>query len=122
MIRDHSRWFLRDLALDRNAVAAGSSCGIRAVRRELRATAMLYGRYHGQILGLAIRSQADGGWKAKLHEILAEFDNDCRDLSRSCNHLLRLELATQIEDEVLRFADPNKQAVLIIALKHFDSP
>ena len=122
MIRDHSRWFLRDLALDRNAVAAGSSCGIRAVRRELRATAMLYGRYHGQILGLAIRSQADGGWKAKLHEILAEFDNDCRDLSRSCNHLLRLELATQIEDEVLRFADPNKQAVLIIALKHIDSP
>ena len=122
MVRDHSRWLLPDLALDRNAVAAGSSSGIRAVRRELRATAMLYARYHGQILGLAIRSQADGDWKAKLREILAEFDNDCRDLSRSCNHLLRLELATQIEHEALRFADPNKQAVLIIALKHFDSP
>jgi hypothetical protein len=27
----------------------------------------------------------------------------------------------QIEREVLRFADPNKQAVLSIALKHFDS-
>jgi hypothetical protein len=99
-----------------------SGCGILAVRRELRATAMLYGRYHGLILGLAIRSQADGGWKATLREILTEFDNDCRDLSRSCNHLLRLELATQIEHEVLRFADPNKQAVLIMALKHFDSP
>ena len=109
-------------ALDRNAVAAGSSCGIRAVRKQFRVSAMLYGRYHGQILGLAMRSQADGGWKAKLREILAEFDNDCRDLSRSCNHLLRLELATQIEHELLRFADPNKQAVLIIALKHFDSP
>ena len=76
---------------------------------------MLYRRYHGQILALAIRSGADGGWQAKLREILAEFDDDCRDLSRSCNRLLRCELATQIEQEVLRFADPNKQAVLIIA-------
>jgi len=82
MVRDHSRWFLRDLALDRNAVAR-SSCGIRAVRKEFRVTAMLYARYHGQILGLAIRSQADGDWKAKLREILAEFDNDCRDLRSS---------------------------------------
>jgi len=84
-------------------------------------TAMLYGRYHGQILGLAIRSAGDAGWKAKLRKILAEFDNDCRDFSASYNCLLRRELATQIEQEVLRFADPNKQAVLIIALKHFDS-
>ena len=86
-----------------------------------RGAAMLYGRYHGQILALAIRSGADGGWQAKLREILAEFDDDCRDLSPSCNRLLRRELATQIEQEVLRFADPNKQAVLSIALKHFDS-
>jgi hypothetical protein len=83
---------------------------------------MLYGRYHGQILDLAIRSGADGDWKAKLREILAEFDNDCRDLSPSCNRLLRRELATQIEQEVFRFADPNKRAVLVIALKYFDSP
>jgi len=82
---------------------------------------MLYGRYHGRILGLAIRSGVDGGWRAKLREILAEFDNDCRDLSRSGDRLLRRELATQIEQEVLRFADPNKQAVLSIAVKHFDS-
>src|SRR6516165_11154731 len=116
MVRDHSRWFLRDLALDRNAVAAGSSCGIRAVRKQFRVSAMLYGRYHGQILGLAIRSGADGGWRARLREILAEFDNDCRDLSRSYNRLLRRELATQIEQEVLRVADPDKQAVLGIAL------
>jgi len=83
---------------------------------------MLYGRYHGRILGLAIRSGADGSWKAKLREILAEFDNDCRDLPRSSDRLLRRELAIQIEQEVLRFADANKQAVLSIALKHFDSP
>ena len=82
---------------------------------------MLYGRYHSQILGLAIRSGADGGWQAKLREILAEFDNDCRDLSRFSNYLLHSELATQIEHEVLRFSDPDKQAVLAIALKHFDS-
>ena len=82
---------------------------------------MLYGRYHSQILSLAIRSGADSGWQAKLSEILAEFDYDCRALSRSSNRLLRRELATQIEQEVLRFADPNKQAVLSLALKHFDS-
>jgi len=82
---------------------------------------MLYGRYHGKILGLAIRSGADDAWKAELREILAEFDNDSRDLSRFSNYLLRRELATQIEHEVLRFSDPNKQAVLVIALKHFDS-
>ena len=112
---------LRSLPLDRNAVAAGSGRGIRAGHKESGVAAMLYGRYHGQILGLAIRSGADGGWRARLREILAEFDNDCRDLSRSYNRLLRRELATQIEQEVLRFADPDKQAVLGIALKHFDS-
>ena len=73
---------------------------------------MLYGRYHGKILGLAIRSGADGAWRAELREILAEFDNDCRDLSRFSNYLLHRELATQIEHEVLRFSDPDKQAVL----------
>jgi hypothetical protein len=94
---------------------------MHAVHKEPWVPAMLYGRYHGQILSLAIRSGAEGGWQAKLREILAEFDNDCRDLSLSSNRLVRRELATQIEQEVLRFADPNKQAVLSIALKHFDS-
>ena len=64
---------------------------------------------------------ADSGWQAELREILAEFDNDCCNLSRSCDRLLRRQLATQIEQEVLRFADPNKQAVLSTALKHFNS-
>jgi hypothetical protein len=65
-------------------------------------------------------SAADGGWRAKLREILAEFENDCGNLSASSNRLLRRELATQIEQELLRFADPDKQAILIIALKHLD--
>jgi len=43
----------------------------------------LYGRYHGRILVLATRSTEDGAWKAKLREILAEFDDDCRELSAS---------------------------------------
>jgi hypothetical protein len=80
----------------------------------------LYGRYHGRILVLATRSTDDGAWKARLREILAEFDDDCCELSASDNRLLRYELASQIEHEVLRFSDPPKRAVLAVALKHFD--
>ena len=82
--------------------------------------AELYGRYHGRILQLATLSTEDGAWKAKLREILAEFDDGCRELSASDRRLLRDELATQIEQELLRFSDPTKRAVLILALKHFD--
>ena len=80
----------------------------------------LYGRYHGRLLQLATQSTEDGAWKAKLREILAEFDDDCRELSASDSRLLRHELAGQIEHEVLRFSDRAKRAVLAIALKHFD--
>jgi hypothetical protein len=82
--------------------------------------AELYGRYHGRILQLATQSTEDGAWKAKLREILAEFDDDCRELSASDSQSLCYELASQIEHEVLRFSDPTKRAVLAIALKHFD--
>jgi hypothetical protein len=81
----------------------------------------LYGRYHGRILRLARRPTADGAWKAKLREILAEFDDDCRGLSPSLTRALRHELASQIEQEVLRFSDTDKCAVLTLALKHFDA-
>jgi hypothetical protein len=81
----------------------------------------LYGRYHGRILRLAVSSGEDGAWKAKLREILAEFDNDCRKLSGCDGRLLRNELASQIEHELLRFSDPTKSAVLALAMKHFDS-
>ena len=80
----------------------------------------LYGRYHGRVLVLAARSTEDGAWKAKLREILADFDDDCRELSAADDRLLRYELASQIEHNVLRFSDPTKRAVLAIALKHFD--
>jgi hypothetical protein len=53
----------------------------------------LYGRYHGRLLQLATQSTEDGAWKAKLREILAEFDDDCRELSASDGRLLRHELA-----------------------------
>ena len=34
----------------------------------------LYSRYHGRILRLATQATSDGAWKAKLREILAEFE------------------------------------------------
>src|SRR5437016_13984337 len=68
---------------------------------------------HGRILRLARQSTSDGAWKAKLREILAEFDDDPRHLSVSEDRLLREELASQIEQEALQFSDPTKSAVLI---------
>lgn len=81
----------------------------------------LYGRYHGRILTLARAATADGAWKAKLREILAEFDDDCRRLPVLGRYVLRNELSTQTEIEALRFTDPDKRAVLTLALKHFDA-
>jgi hypothetical protein len=81
----------------------------------------LYGRYHGRILRLARVSTDNGAWKAKLREILAEFDEDCRRLPVFGRDALRNELASQIELEALRFSDPDKRAVLTLALKHFDA-
>jgi hypothetical protein len=63
----------------------------------------------------------NGAWKAKLREILAEFDDDCRRLPVYGRGALRDELASQIELETLRFSDPDKRAVLTLALKHFDA-
>ena len=84
-------------------------------------TGALYGRYHGRVLCLARASGADGAPKSKLREILAEFDDDCRCLPASARRALCHELATQFEQEVLRFADPDKRAVVALALKHFDA-
>lgn len=81
----------------------------------------LYGRYHGRLLTLARAATDDGAWRAKLREILAEFDADCRLLPPLGRYVARTELSTQIEQEVLQFADPNKRAVLTLALKHFDA-
>ena len=87
----------------------------------MSAISELYGRYHGRILRLARQSTPDGAWKAKLREILAEFDDDRRHLSVSDDRLLRQDLASQIEQEALQFSDPTKRAVLVIALKHFEA-
>lgn len=81
----------------------------------------LYGRYHGRLLALARAAAADGAWKAKLRELLAEFDEDCRRLPALGRGVLRDELSAQTELEVLRFTDPVKQSVLTLALKHFDA-
>lgn len=81
----------------------------------------LYGRYHGRLLRLARTAAPAGAWRAKLREILAEFDDDCRQLPRLGRYRLRHELASQIEHEVLQFSDPDKRAVLTLAVKHFDA-
>jgi hypothetical protein len=81
----------------------------------------LYGRYHGRILRLAKVSTTDGAWKPKLREILAEFDEDCRNLSSILNNELRHELASQIEHEILSFRDAEKRKVLVLAIKHLDA-
>ena len=79
----------------------------------------LYGIYHGRLLGLARSATADAAWRAKLREILAEFDDDCRVLPTLARYVLRNELSGQIEHEALQFSDPDKRAVLTLALKHF---
>jgi hypothetical protein len=66
-------------------------------------------------------STGNGAWKPKLREILADFDQECLHLSASSATALRNELATQIEYEILRFSDVDKEAVLALALKHFDA-
>lgn len=81
----------------------------------------LYGRYHGRILALARSANGGGAWRAKLREILAQFDDDCRSLPSLGRYVLRNELSCQIEQEALQFSDPDKRAVLTLALKHFDA-
>jgi hypothetical protein len=61
---------------------------------------------------------AHGG---QLREILAEFDDDYRLLPPVARHSLLDELSIQIEHEALQFFDPDKRAVLTLALKHFDA-
>ena len=80
----------------------------------------LYGLYHGRILGLARIATPHEAWRSKLREILAEFDEDCRHLPRLGRYVLRNELASQIEQEAVQFSNPEKRAVLTLALKHFD--
>ena len=81
----------------------------------------LYGRYHGRLLALARTASEGRAWRARLREILAEFDDDCRRLPALGRYVLRNELASQIEREALRFSDPDKRAVLTLAIKHFDA-
>ena len=82
----------------------------------------LYGRYNGQLLALARTATDNGAWRAKLREILAEFDDDCRALLPLDRYVTRNELASQLEHEALQFSDPDKRAVLTLAFKHLDEP
>jgi hypothetical protein len=80
-----------------------------------------YAHYHGPLLQLARSAIADNAWKPKLREILATFDEECAQLPPPCRRALCDTLAGQVEQELLRFHDPVKEAVLALAIKHFDS-
>ena len=94
---------------------------MRATGRSGDQMSDLYGRYHGRLLALARTATDDEGWRARLREILAEFDEDCRLLPPLGRYVASNELASQIEREALQFADPKKRAVLTLALKHLDA-
>jgi len=81
----------------------------------------LYGRYHGRLLALVRTATVDKAWRTTLREILSDFDDDCRQLPQLSRCVLRNELAGQIEREALQFSDPDKRAVLALALKHFNA-
>jgi len=81
----------------------------------------LYGRYHGRLLALVRIATVDKAWRTTLREILSDFDDDCRQLPQLRRCVLRNELAGQIEREALQFSDPDKRAVLALALKHFNA-
>jgi hypothetical protein len=63
----------------------------------------LYGRYHGRLLALARTATADKAWRAKLREILSDFDDNGRQLPPLGRAVLRNEIASQIEREALQF-------------------
>jgi hypothetical protein len=81
----------------------------------------LYGRYHGRLLALARAASPSSAWRTRLRELLAEFDKDSARLPALRRDALRNELSAQVEMEALRFSDPDKRAVLTLALKHFDA-
>lgn len=72
----------------------------------------VYGCYHGRLLALARSATVDKAWEAKLREIPAAFNDDCRLLPRLGRYVLRNELSSQIEREALQFSDADKRAVL----------
>jgi hypothetical protein len=84
-------------------------------------TVGLFGRYHRLIRDLAAPGCRIEGRRGKLQRVLQSLDDDCRKLSRARSRLLRQELSSQIEQELLRCTDPDQAAVLALALKHLDA-
>jgi hypothetical protein len=75
----------------------------------------LYGHYYGRLLRLS----RNRGWGVEDN-----FGKSLPSLTKAADvwrHGLCNELSAQIELEALCFADLDKQAVLTLALKHFDA-
>jgi hypothetical protein len=81
----------------------------------------LFRRYHGLIRELATRGAPEVVWRADLQKILHELDHDCRDRSRHYGTMLREELSSQTEHELLCCADPDARVILGVALKHLEA-
>ncbi len=81
----------------------------------------LFGRYHRLVRDLASQGCRVDGWRLELQQVLRSLDDDCRRLPQARSSLLRQDLSTQIEQELLRRTDPDQAAVLIIVLKHLDA-
>ena len=81
----------------------------------------LFRRYHGLVRELASRGSPENTWRSDLHQILGWFSDDCRKLSPSSRDLLRQELLSQIEHELLRCTDADARGVLSVVLKHLEA-
>jgi hypothetical protein len=80
----------------------------------------LFGRYHRLIHDVGAHA-GPNEWRAEVERIVQRFDEDCRKLSRSRGNLLRDELATQLEHELLRCTNPAANSVLSVVLKRLDA-
>jgi hypothetical protein len=81
----------------------------------------LFGRYHGLVRDLASQGCGIDGWRSRLQDVLQSLDDECGRLPPARGWLLRQELTSQIEHELLRRTDPDQAAVLVVALKHLDA-
>lgn len=81
----------------------------------------LFGHYHRLIREVASRGSPETAWRLDLEQILRWLNADCRKLPRSSREMLRRELSSQIEHELLRSTSPDARGVLAVALKHLEA-
>ena len=81
----------------------------------------LFGHYHRLIREVASRGSPENAWRLDLEQVLRCLNDDCRKLPCSFGEMLRQELSSQIEHELLRSTSPDARGVLAVALKHLEA-